>query len=158
MGIQDALNYAFLTNPISSGLFSAFKYYGTPKATEMKVAPVIPLWRLASEAGPYVRLAGLSGAAAVIFGAYGAHRSYKENLDLKEVFRTASWYHFIHTLVLLGLPLCRARVFVATFMLLGITMFCGSCYYYAFTGEKKYSRITPYGGVCFIIGWLGMLF
>lgn len=41
--------------------------------------PPIPLWKLASCAGPYVKLAGLSGAIAVILGAYGSHSKLRNN-------------------------------------------------------------------------------
>lgn len=35
----------------------------------------------------------------------------------KQIFATASHYHFIHTLAILGLPLCRAR-FCVCFILM----------------------------------------
>lgn len=40
---------------------------------ESKMIPPEPLWKVAAACGPYVRLAGLSGAAAVVLGAYGSH-------------------------------------------------------------------------------------
>jgi len=46
---------------------------GKPKI-EVKMAPPVPLWKLAAASGPYVRFAALSGAAAVILGAIGSHR------------------------------------------------------------------------------------
>lgn len=131
--------------------------YLTPKG-DIKMPPPVPLWKLASATGPYVRLAALSGATAVILGAYGAHRKYPEDdkVDHKQIFETASRYHFIHTLALLGLPLCRKPFLAATFLLSGVVMFSGTCYYCAFTGDKQWNRLTPIGGVCFIIGWLSM--
>lgn len=42
--------------------------------------PPEPLWKLAQATGPYVRLAALSGAAAVILGAYGSHSKYSLQL------------------------------------------------------------------------------
>ena len=41
-----------------------------------------PLWKLASATGPYIRLAALSGASAVMLGAYGSH----SKLSLKYFF------------------------------------------------------------------------
>lgn len=41
--------------------------------TQMQMAPPPPIWKLASASGPYVKLAALSGAAAVILGAMGSH-------------------------------------------------------------------------------------
>lgn len=68
-----------------------------------------PLWKLAAEGGPFVRVAGLMGASAVALGAYGAHRSYpKDKADqLKPIFETGNLYHFLHTLALFGIPLTR---------------------------------------------------
>lgn len=37
------------------------------------MAPPVPLWKLAAASGPYVKLAAISGAAAVILGAVGSH-------------------------------------------------------------------------------------
>lgn len=68
-----------------------------------------PLWKLAAETGPYVRIAAVMGASAVILGAYGAHRTYPKDKEqeLRVVFETANRYHFFHSLAILGLPLCR---------------------------------------------------
>ncbi|XP_031833579.1 transmembrane protein 256 [Nomia melanderi] len=125
-----------------------------------KMSPPIPLWKLAAAAGPYVKLAALSGAAAVGLGAYGSHREYPEaesrSLDRRQVFETANRYHYIHTLAMLSLPFCRAPYLGAIFFMSGMIMFCGSCYYYAFTGDRNYRSITPVGGVCLIVGWLSM--
>ena len=83
----------------------------------------------------FVRLAGLSGATAVALGAYGAHSerrtSFKDpfldhfsffslfaaftadKADLKKVYDTANFYHFIHTVALLAVPLSRKPVLVS---------------------------------------------
>lgn len=37
------------------------------------MAEPLPLWKLAVNTGPYVKLAAISGAAAVILGAVGSH-------------------------------------------------------------------------------------
>ena len=84
----------------------------------------------------FVRLAGLSGATAVALGAYGAHseqdamehpvsmtesRSFSllaaftaDKADMKKVYDTANFYHFIHTVALLAVPLSRKPVLVST--------------------------------------------
>lgn len=69
----------------------------------------IPLWKLAAETGPFVRIAAIMGATGVILGAYGAHRKYPKDTpqDLKGIFETANRYHFFHTLALFGVPMCR---------------------------------------------------
>lgn len=83
---------------------------------------------------PFVKLAGLSGAAAVILGAYGAHGTTlfaflacsfthflvfvgfakKEGIsdEFKQVFETANKYHFLHSIAMLGVPLTRKPLLV----------------------------------------------
>ncbi|KAI4490350.1 hypothetical protein M0802_010727 [Mischocyttarus mexicanus] len=166
MGFSDTMNYILFTNPISSGTLLLLRgtarmagdYTGLQLKQEMKMPPVVPLWKLASAVGPYVKLAGLSGAAAVILGAYGAHNINPDKLpEEAKIFDTANKYHFYHTLALLGLPLCR-RPFLATlFFISGIIMFSGSCYYIALTGNKRFSKMTPVGGTCLILGWISLL-
>lgn len=76
----------------------------------------MPLWQLAQESGPFVRLAGISGAAAVVLGAMGAHRTFPETdakEDLKKIFETANRFHFLHTLALVTVPLCRRPYIVS---------------------------------------------
>lgn len=120
----------------------------------------------------FVTLGALSGAVAVIAGAYGAH-GLSEILerDALQVFRTAGDYHLIHSLALcvigvwLGLPngstSTRNWLRAAGWsMLLGIVGFSGSLYLLAFLGEGSAAQwvgpITPIGGLCFIVGWLAM--
>lgn len=85
-----------------------------PSVTVITKADVPPLWKLAAEHGPFVKLAGLMGATATILGAYGAHKSYpKENAEeLRAIYQTANRYHFFHTLALLGVPLCKYQKLV----------------------------------------------
>lgn len=73
------------------------------------ISEPVPLWKLAAQNGPFVRIAGLSGASAVALGAYGAHKKYpKDKVDqLKSIFETANRFHFINSLALLGVPMCR---------------------------------------------------
>ncbi|XP_028654279.1 transmembrane protein 256 isoform X1 [Erpetoichthys calabaricus] len=60
------------------------------------------------------RVAGISGALAVIAGAYGAHGFRRSDRDeyLKELYETANKYHFLHSLALLGVPHCRKPLLV----------------------------------------------
>ncbi|XP_034951041.1 transmembrane protein 256 homolog [Chelonus insularis] len=161
--ISNALSYVIFTNPISATVGDLVKtsatsiitYSGLTPKVEPKMIPPEPLWKLAASAGPYLRLAGISGASAVILGAYGAHKEFKDE-QLKQVFDTANRYHFYHSLAMIGLSLCRKPFLTATLLLSGMVMFSGTCYYYAFTGDRRFSMITPYGGICFILAWLSM--
>jgi len=170
----DMLNYVLFTNPISSnvidasvkmsqGLLSVAKSaMPAPAKPETKIVIKMdpePLWKLAGRSNCMVRLAGLSGATAVMLGAYGAHSLLNDETkddNLKKTFETANRYHFFHTIALLGVPLCKYPLLTGSLMVAGMTVFCGSCYYFALTGDHKYRRITPFGGTCLILGWLAM--
>src|SRR5690348_4815615 len=95
---------------------------------------------------------------AVALGAFGAH-GLRSRLDAYSmgVYERAVFYHFIHALGLLIVPLfIRADVlaesagsWVCWLLLLGIVIFCGSLYVLAVTGVRALGAITPIGGVAF---------
>jgi len=174
MGVNETANWILFNNPIMSGTTELLKYttqsVGTvlstistaivPKApapTTIVMEP-LPLWQLARSGGYYVKVAGVLGASAVALGAYGAHSTFPKDdkIELKEVFERANKYHFLHSLAMLGVPLCRWPKTSGTFFLLGIVMFSGTCYYLALTGDRSFNKVTPLGGICFILGWLAL--
>ncbi|KAI8430068.1 hypothetical protein MSG28_000491 [Choristoneura fumiferana] len=147
----------FMINTVADGAMNFLRHIGVFKSKQIE-APVttvivrMPLWELAQEAGPFVRLAGLSGAAAVVLGAMGAHRTFPETdtkEDLRKIFDTANRFHFLHTLALMT---------AGAFFMAGMGLFCGTCYYHAFTGDRSFRRLTPIGGSCLILGWIAMVF
>jgi len=113
--------------------------------------------RFVLQGSPFVRLAGLSGAAAVALGAYGAHSFPPEKAEMKRVYDTANFYHFVHTMALFAVPLARRPVLSGTLMIGGMSIFCGTIYYHALTEEKTLRKYTPYGGVLLIIAWLTLV-
>ena len=102
-------------------------------------------------------------ALAVMLGAFGAH-GLRSRLDAysMDVYERAVFYHFIHALGLLIVPLfLRADIladwaasWVCWLLLAGIVIFCGSLYLLAVTGNRSLGAITPIGGVAFIAAWL----
>ena len=110
----------------------------------------------------WIRLTALSGAIAVILGAFAAH-SLKNSLtpQMLDIYQTAVLYQFIHTLALLGainLPLSeRSLHWAVRCFMLGIVLFSGSLYLIAVTGISVLGIITPIGGSAFIVGWLLLL-
>ncbi|XP_073946192.1 transmembrane protein 256 isoform X1 [Choristoneura fumiferana] len=156
----------FMINTVADGAMNFLRHIGVFKSKQIE-APVttvivrMPLWELAQEAGPFVRLAGLSGAAAVVLGAMGAHRTFPETdtkEDLRKIFDTANRFHFLHTLALMTVPLCKRPYIAGAFFMAGMGLFCGTCYYHAFTGDRSFRRLTPIGGSCLILGWIAMVF
>ena len=107
------------------------------------------------------RLAGLSGAAAVALGAYGAHvlSVSKEGVteEQRKAFEVANRYHLVHSVALLGVPLVRKPSLTGFLMVGGIAVFCGTTYYHAFTGDRQFRQFTPYGGILLIAAWLSMI-
>ena len=109
-----------------------------------------------------VVLAGLSGAASVLLGAFAAHglraRLSEQHLV---VFQTAVHYQQWHSLALLlvGLWLLRQpslylRLASAAW-LLGMLLFSGSLYALVLWGWPV-GLLTPLGGLCLVAGWLAV--
>ncbi len=102
-------------------------------------------------------------AAAVMLGAFGAH-GLRGRLDAYSIgiFERAVFYHFVHALGLLIVPLLSkaglvspsAAWWVCLLLLAGILVFCGSLYALAITGVRLLGAITPIGGLAFIAAWL----
>lgn len=82
---------------------------GVPTAPITIISDPVPLWKLSQQTGPFIKIAGICGAAAVALGAYGAHKSYPKDRvkELKAIYETGNRFHFIHTLALMGVPLCK---------------------------------------------------
>lgn len=94
---------------------------------------------------------------AVALGAFGAH-ALKATLathGMTEVWNKAVLYHFIHglSLLILGALPSGQRV-AAIFFTVGIVLFSGSLYFLALTNVKWLGAITPFGGLCFLAGWV----
>lgn len=107
------------------------------------------------------------GAFGVGLGAFASH-GLKTILspNLLAVFEVGVRYQFIHTLALLGcgvMMLLSSHQTVQKYFyragicfIIGIFCFSGSLYALALTGVKWFGPITPFGGVCFIVGWVLM--
>ena len=155
------------------GLLGAYDYHLRPTCPKCPVPATVPVsvqtspppavteMALPLTRSGVVRLAGLSGAAAVALGAYGAHvlNVSKEGVteEQRKAFEVANRYHLIHSVALLGVPLVRKPSLTGSLMVGGILMFCGTTYYHAFTGDKQYRQFTPYGGILLIAAWLSMI-
>jgi uncharacterized membrane protein YgdD (TMEM256/DUF423 family) len=105
-------------------------------------------------------LIGVTGASAVLLGAFGAH-ALRGVLDARgaELWHTAVNYHAWHALALAvaaGLGRGRSgRVAMAAFAV-GIVLFSGSLYALALGAPRWVGIITPFGGLAFVAGWLAL--
>ncbi|HLI48424.1 MAG TPA: DUF423 domain-containing protein [Chthonomonas sp.] len=111
----------------------------------------------------FTALAGFSGFLSVALGAFGAHglQAHLAALQMTEVYHTAVQYHMVHTLALLGVALLMERTKPNRYLTLagwlfvvGIVLFSGSLYVLAISGLRVLGAITPFGGLCFLSGWL----
>ncbi|MBL7726133.1 MAG: DUF423 domain-containing protein [Dinghuibacter sp.] len=109
----------------------------------------------------------ISGILAVAIGAFGSHalRKYLPPEDIA-IYKTGVEYHFYHTLALLGTGILYKHYHKPLLALaalafgVGIIFFPFSLYLLTITkissgGEEKWlGAVTPFGGICFILGWL----
>jgi len=117
-------------------------------------------------------LAGISGAIAVIFGAFGAHALAVHLSDAQmNTYNTASKYHFYHTLAMLATILLyknnkkgKYLIWASYAFFVGIILFSGSLYLLACKDiiglgslTKIIGPITPIGGLAFILGWIALV-
>lgn len=117
-----------------------------------------------------IRIAGISGAIAIMAGAFGAHL-LKDLMEASSLasFETGSRYHLIHSIVLLFIASRQAEKFkslkwIYVLFLLGILFFSGSLYALTLlsihSGDQYnwLGAITPVGGLLLIAGWLLIAF
>jgi uncharacterized membrane protein YgdD (TMEM256/DUF423 family) len=116
-----------------------------------------------NEAMVWSGIGAIALALAVAIGAFGAH-GLRGKLDdySMGIYERAVFYHFVHALGLLVLPLfIRAGVLtqavgarICVLLLAGIVLFSGSLYALAITGVRVLGAVTPFGGLAFIAAWV----
>jgi uncharacterized membrane protein YgdD (TMEM256/DUF423 family) len=108
----------------------------------------------------WLAIAAINGGLAVASGAFAAH-GLQGRIDAQalQTFETGARYHMYHALAIgfAALAMRDAAAGPATsaagFFLAGILLFSGSLYLLALTGVRAFGLVTPFGGVCFLIGW-----
>lgn len=114
-----------------------------------------------STAKLFLVLGSISGAMAVIVGAFGAH-GLKDKLteEMMAIYKTGVEYHFYHTIALLAVGLLALKFHSGILaasgwsFAVGILIFSGSLYALSITGIRVLGAVTPIGGLCFIAGWV----
>jgi len=106
---------------------------------------------------------------AVVFGAFGAHQIKRViSPSMLEIWHTAVEYQFYHSLAII---LCgvlsrsnfNVRPISPALFFTGILFFSGSLFLIVLlsihsTAPRLIGVLTPLGGVCFIAGWLSLIF
>ena len=113
---------------------------------------------LASRYGVAGAVLGFIGVAA---GAFGAH-ALKDGLApaMLAVFETATRYQLVHAVALVVVAFAlerrasRALEAAGALFTLGIALFSGSLYALSLVGPPLWGIVTPFGGVCFLAGWV----
>lgn len=106
----------------------------------------------------WLRLIGLTGALAVLAGAFGAH-----GLSGKaaEWARTGSSYQLLHLgialALLLGAKDSRPHHITLAMFVGGGWLFAGTLYAMALGAPHWLGAITPIGGIMLVLGWLALL-
>ncbi|XP_010657249.1 uncharacterized protein LOC100248237 isoform X2 [Vitis vinifera] len=75
---------------------------------------------------PWHQVAAVSGAVGIGLGAFGAHVFKPQNPIYKEVWKTASLYHLVHTAALLATPVTKHPNIFGGLVTAGILAFSGS--------------------------------
>ncbi len=118
----------------------------------------------------YLKMAALLGALSVALGAFAAH-SLKEAVspDVLMIFETGVRYQFYHVFALLAVGILfkefpvKSILWAGKLFIAGIILFSGSLYLLTFLkgsgieNMKWVGAITPFGGLCFISGWIYLL-
>jgi uncharacterized membrane protein YgdD (TMEM256/DUF423 family) len=117
----------------------------------------------------FLKTAAFLGVLSVALGAFAAH-SLKQVLsaDLLQTFETAVRYQFYHVFALLAAGMLYAAFpvkpmkWAGYLFIAGIVLFSGSLYLLCYVKQNEIpmtwvGAITPFGGACFIAGWV-MLF
>lgn len=110
----------------------------------------------------FLLIGALSGAIAVMVGAFGAHALKAKLLETGrlEVYETAVKYQFYHALALLLLGILMFKVqhklldYSGIAFIVGMVIFSGSLYILCLTNVPRWGAVTPIGGLALIAGWI----
>ena len=107
-------------------------------------------------------IGGVIAFLCVALGAFGAH-AFKDILSEagRHQYDLGIRYAFIHAFAIMFGAFAQAiavnvrRIYQAEwFFLLGIILFSGSLVLLAITGIRAFAYVTPFGGFCFLLGWV----
>jgi uncharacterized membrane protein YgdD (TMEM256/DUF423 family) len=110
----------------------------------------------------FLTAGALFAAVAVICGAFGAHfLKTKLSAEGLQTFETAVRYQFYHAFALLVTGILykefsnKLLKWSGNLFITGIILFSGSLYILSGVQSLKWiGAITPFGGFCFITGWI----
>jgi uncharacterized membrane protein YgdD (TMEM256/DUF423 family) len=105
-----------------------------------------------------------SAFIAIILGAFGGHLlKQKLTPEMFNIFEVGVRYQMYHALALLAVAWASSFFVVPDmapagwFFVVGTILFSGSLYAMSLSGERWLGVITPIGGLCFLAGWLWLI-
>ena len=106
------------------------------------------------------------GTLGVALGAFGAHalKNLLTQNGRVETYELAVRYQFYHTLAILFVGLMMEKFshssmqWSSLLLLIGVLLFSGSLYIYAFTNIKSFAMVTPIGGLFLLAGWAMLVY
>jgi len=108
-------------------------------------------------------LGALSAGLAVVAGAFAAHGlRARITPELLAVFETGARYQMYHALGLLAVAWAVGRwpassaAIAGWLFVAGTALFSGSLYLLALGSPSWLGAVTPFGGLCFIAGWVAL--
>jgi uncharacterized membrane protein YgdD (TMEM256/DUF423 family) len=109
-----------------------------------------------------IRLSALLGFLSIVLGSMGAHGKVHDVIVAAhelEHWKTAAQYHLPHAVLALLLAIFATRggklaLWAWRCFIAGLFLFCGSLYLLAYTQVKWLAHVTPFGGLCFMLGWI----
>ncbi len=113
----------------------------------------------------FTLLAALFGFLAVAAGAFGTHglsAYFAAHPDLEATFRTATQYHLVHAVALIGAAWAAERYpgrlsrWAGYLFALGILLFSGSLYVLSLFDVRIMGAVAPLGGLALLGGWLSL--
>lgn len=107
---------------------------------------------------PWFQIGCMSGALAVVMGAFGAHglRNRVTDPRLLKAWETAAHYHLVHSVALCMAPFSARRQLGGLLLLGGVALFSGSLYAMVLSSVRGLGAITPIGGTLLIAGWVAL--
>jgi uncharacterized membrane protein YgdD (TMEM256/DUF423 family) len=109
----------------------------------------------------FLIIAAISGALAVLLGAFGAHLLKKMiTPEMLEVYKTGVQYQFYHTLALLAVGILYLQYpskrlkWSGYLFIAGIVTFSGLLFLLAITGIKALGMMVPVGGLTLVAAWI----
>ena len=109
-------------------------------------------------------IGSLSGASAVLLGAFGSHGLRRRlTPESMATFEIGVRYQMYHALAMIAASLASGRWSASNLpsvagwlFVIGTLLFSGSLYLLALTQKRWLGAITPLGGLAFSAGWVSL--